>query len=107
MGGTFLSLCGRGRGGLGASVIFQGKQGEPGAVIEVATAQPRHEERDGDGHEHQADEDQDQDDVHDVRLSESRQAVRATTPTELTGMRMAATTGVTSPASARLNATRL
>lgn len=89
------------------SIVFEGKQGEPRPVVEIAAAQSRDEEGHGAGHEDQADEHQDHDDVHVVRLSRSRQAVSATTPTELVGIRIAAITGVTSPASASERAIRL
>ena len=104
MNGTFLGFV---RLHAGAIVILQGKQGQSGPVVEITAAQTRHEERHRAAHQHQADEDQNYDDIHVIRLSLNRQAVQPTTPTELSGMRIAATTGVTSPASARLTAARL
>ena len=55
-------------------------------------------------HQRQADEDQGDDDVHASLRPDSRSAVRLTTATELTGMMIAATTGVTSPARHRATA---
>ena len=69
--------------------------------------QAREEEHEPRDHQRQADEDEGDDDVHADLRPDRRRAVRLTTATELTGMMMAATTGVTQPARHRATASRL
>ncbi len=88
-------------------IVVQGRQRQAIRVIEIAFPEPVHEEEQAGCHQTEADEHQENHDIHVSLLPVRRQAVRLTMPTELTGMRIAATTGVTRPMKHRPTTERL
>ena len=87
--------------------VVQWREGEAIPVVEIACSKSMNEEDEAGRHQAETDEDQENHDIHVSLLPVSRHTVRETMPIELTGMRIAAITGVTTPRKQRATALRL
>ena len=74
------------------------QEGQTISLIEVPVLDPLEQKHQPSHEEDEAHKHQDDQYIHESRLPVNRQVVRDTSATELTGIRMAATSGVTTPA---------